>query len=97
MTSPKTDDSAPDDKAKAPKRALGDVQRDVDNTRAEFAETLDALEQKLNPKVQAKRVRDGVKRRASADPRVLGAAAVGAAGLAALVTGVARLASRARK
>lgn len=75
-------------------RAVPDIQSDVDRTREEFAATLDALEDRLNPKAQFRRVRAAVTKRISDDPKVLAAAAAGAAGLAAAVTGIARIASR---
>jgi hypothetical protein len=82
--SPKPSDESPD----------GDARADVERARAEFAETLDEIENRLNPKIQAKRAQASIKRRLDHDPRVVGAAAVGAAALAATIAGVARIASR---
>lgn len=76
-----------------PKKPADGLADDVAKTRDEFAATLDAIEDRLNPKTQLRRARS----RVSNDPKVLAAAAVGAAGLAAAVTGVARLVSRARR
>jgi hypothetical protein len=71
-----------------------DAADDLTRAREEFAATLDEIEDRLNPKTQLRRARDSVKKRVSDDPKVLAAAAAGAAGLAAVVAGAARLASR---
>ncbi|MCU1529751.1 MAG: hypothetical protein JWP75_3514 [Frondihabitans sp.] len=76
--------------------STGDARKDVERARAEFAETLDEIENRLNPRIQARRAQASIKRRFERDPRVLGAAAVGAAALAATIAGVARIASRRR-
>lgn len=96
MTPPKNDsDRAGSSDEKASKPSLPETQRDVSETRAEFAATLDELEERLNPKIQYRRARSAVTKRVSDDPKVLAVAAAGAAGLAAAVTGIAKLASRA--
>jgi hypothetical protein len=84
--SPKTPDN----------ESADDVRGDVERARAEFAATLDEIENRINPKIQARRAQASIKRRLGSDPRALGAAAVGAAAVAATVAGIARIASRKR-
>lgn len=69
---------------------------DLKRARAEFAATLDEIEDRLNPRIQARRATASIKRRVSKDPAVLGAAAAGAAALAAAIASVAKIASRKR-
>ena len=66
---------------------------EVARTRAEFAATLDEIEDRLNPKANIGRAKDKVVN----DPKVLAATATGAAGLAAAVSGIAKIASRIRR
>lgn len=50
-------------KASAKASVVSDIETENARTRAELAATLDAIEAKMNPKAQAKRLGDAVKRR----------------------------------
>jgi hypothetical protein len=93
---PRGDATESGDKAAA-KESIPNIERDVARTREEFAATLNAIEDKVNPRSQFRRARAAVKKRLDDDPTPLVAgAAAGVAGAVAIVAGIARLASRGR-
>lgn len=92
MTPAAKDPSGSPDKDDSPTTVPG-IADEVARTRDEFAATLDEIEDRLNPKANLRRAKSKV----SNDPKVLAVAAAGAAGLAAVVTGIAKLAARSRR
>jgi hypothetical protein len=92
MTPAAKDPSGPGTEDESPKTVPG-IADEVARTRDEFAATLDEIEDRLNPKANIMRAKSKV----TNDPKVLAVAAAGAAGLAAVVTGIAKLAARSRR
>jgi hypothetical protein len=93
------DENAPDDPTESaglrPDASIPEIELDLARTREEFAETLDAIEDKLSVPAHARRLKASVKRRWADDKKpVVAAAATGAVGVAALVAGIVKAARR---
>lgn len=88
-------------KPSAPKRSAAELRRDIDGTRRELAETLDALEYKLDVPARfgewAQERKEQLRKATEESPvAILGVAAGAAVVIGGLIAGVVRLSRRGR-